>query len=117
MFRLRNLSSFRLDRKLICGVLTLLNVLMFSIIIIVDIIAFFQERDLTFLIILTLLSGSLSAYSQAWYFGSSNVKKESSFVKRINNLKPEVRILSKPTNQMELEEEASREMEEKEYGD
>lgn len=101
-----------MNRKVIRSILTLLNALIFSIIIIVDIIAFFQDRDLELLIVLTLLTGSLVAYSQAWYFGSFNLKQEETEVKLTQDIKPEVRFIEKPTSKAEADELASREMEE-----
>lgn len=112
MFIKKILSLFKMNRKVIRSILTLLNALIFSIIIIVDIIAFFQGRDLELLIVLTLLTGSLVAYSQAWYFGSFNLKQEEPEIKLTSEIKPEVRFIEKPMTQAELDEVSSRELEE-----
>ena len=113
MFKIRRiLSLFKFNRRSIRNILTLLNAFIFSIIIIVDIIAFFQGRDLELLIVLTLLTGSLVAYSQAWYFGSFNLKSEEAEIKLTSEIKPEVRFIEKPMTKEELDEIASRELEE-----
>ena len=90
--------------------LALINVLIFSIIIIVDIIAFFQERNLEFLVIITLMSGSLVAYSQAWIYGSNHENKNE-VDGLTSKLKPDVRVIKRPMTEEELKENASRKME------
>lgn len=114
MFRLRNLFLlFKRSPKLLWEYLVLLNFLLFSIIIIVDIIAFFQERDLEFLIILTVLISILVAYSQGFYFGNLSIQIQSKEIKLSSDLKPEVRIVEKPMTEGEYQDFASRQMEEK----
>jgi len=111
MFNFKRL--FQLNRDSVRDLLTLLIYLTFSIIIIVDIIAFFKDKDLDFLIILTLLSGSLVAYSQAWYYGRGENVLPKELIATKSNIKPEVRIANDPMTQEELDESVSKEMEEK----
>jgi hypothetical protein len=112
MIKIKNLFSFlKLDFELIHDKLTLLIYLIFSIIIITDIVAFFMNKNLEFLVILTLLSGSLVAYSQAWYYGNANSNNKK--IEYSNRLKPEVRIIQKPMTQEEYQGEATKEMDNK----
>jgi len=112
MFNFKRLiPSLDLSRETMRGLLTLLNVLIFSIIIIVDIVAFFQGRSLELLVVLSLLTGSLVAYSQAWYFGSLNLQNQKSS-NRSTNIKPSVRIIERPMTKEDLEISATKKMEE-----
>ena len=83
------------NRGSIRAYLTLINILFFSIMIIADLIAYFLDKDLTLLLILTLLTGGLTALSQGWYFGQRMYQDPERPVKQFL-AKPSVRSIEYP---------------------
>lgn len=81
---------FGWNRGSIRALFTLINLSLFCIIIIADLVAYFLNKDLTHLIILTLLLGCLVSCSLGFYFGQRMYQDTEKPVKQYR-AKPEVR--------------------------